>query len=344
MAKYCTRCGKPLKEGEVCSCQSGQKNSNSFNAKDGIYVLNEISGKLGSFFDRIYNFVTPTDKPGRINNMVPVRKLLGFSKEDRIAQVGDCYERGMKIVPDLIQPCGQEIPIRQYDLCVTRSLLKGTWQEGRLQITNKRILFRLSGRNWVGKMQKSVEYALDDVVGLEIKNGNRLSFVSYMLNAFVVAIFFGIGASITKALPILGFLLGLVLSLSLLLLLKKHYYAKAMAFALALPGAIYYAETASNEFVGTLSMFMVVMFFIYYLMSCVRPNLSFKVLTKSGSSSPISEQRVDTIIAALISYFITRGMDVMPGKDADRAMDEVGTMVMDIQKFGDFGIQKWKED
>ena len=61
----------------------------------------------------------------------------------------------------------QEIPVRQYDLCTTRSLLKGMWQEGRLQVTNKRVLFRLSGRNWSGRAQKSIEFTLDDVVGME---------------------------------------------------------------------------------------------------------------------------------------------------------------------------------
>ena len=217
MAKFCSQCGRPLKEGEVCDCkkagaasgaeqrqpekedafrqsqwdqrfqnvQGNQQRSQAGYQQNGpayqnqeqdynrqwdnsyrrekqssegiISFLNTTSRSLGNALDKIYNFMTPTDRPGRISNLVPVRKLLGFSKEDRIAQVGDCYERGMKIVPDLIQPCGQEIPVRQYDLCTTRSLLKGMWQEGRLQVTNKRVLFRLSGRNWSGRAQKSID-------------------------------------------------------------------------------------------------------------------------------------------------------------------------------------------
>lgn len=214
MAKFCSQCGRPLKEGEVCDCKkegaaSGAEQrqpeqedafrqsqwDNSYRrekqSSEGIIsFLNTTSRSLGNALDKIYNFMTPTDRPGRISNLVPVRKLLGFSKEDRIAQVGDCYERGMKIVPDLIQPCGQEIPVRQYDLCTTRSLLKGMWQEGRLQVTNKRVLFRLSGRNWSGRAQKSIEFTLDDVVGMEIRNGSRLSFVAMLLNLVIVAIFY----------------------------------------------------------------------------------------------------------------------------------------------------------
>ena len=37
-------------------------------------------------------------------------------------------------------------------------------------------------------------------------------------------------------------------------------------------------------------------------------------------------------------------MEVLPGEDADVAIEELGSMIMDIQKFGDFGIEKWKED
>lgn len=440
MAKFCTKCGKPLKDGEICSCQmTGQEapqfgeesfsqdavfsQESSFGGdsvfqenpafgeepvfgqeasayqqekpvyqqeapyqkgtapqqgggngagaqqnagyqqqntnqsyyqenyernvppSEGLFQsLNGISRTLGGFLDAIYNVVTPTDKPGRINNMVPVRKLLGFSKEDRIAQVGDCYERGMQIVPDLIQPCGQEIPIRQYDLCTTRSLLKGTWQEGKLQVTNKRVLFRLSGRNWVGRSQKSIEFALDDVVGIEIKNGNRLSFVSMMLNSIVVALFATIGQGFAGISATLALILGLILSFGLIVLLKKHYYAKAMAFAFTLPAAGLMLEDNGGKILMYISGIVIALFMVYYLLASIRPNLSFKVLTKSGSASPIEEKRVDTVLTMLFNYFIARGMDVLPGKDAERAMDEVGTMIMDIQKFGDFGIQKWKQN
>ena len=148
----------------------------------------------------------------------------------------------MKIVPDLIQPCGQEIPVRQYDLCTTRSLLKGMWQEGRLQVTNKRVLFRLSGRNWSGRAQKSIEFTLDDVVGMEIRNRSRLSFVAMLLNLVIVAIFYYFGLFIADSSPSLELVLGLLISGSFLLLLRKHYYAKAIALAFTLPGAAYMAK------------------------------------------------------------------------------------------------------
>ena len=99
------------------------------------------------------------------------------------------------------------------------------------KVTNKRVLFRLSGRNWSGRAQKSIEFTLDDVVGMEIRNGSRLSFVAMLLNLVIVAIFYYFGLFIADSSPSLELVLGLLISGSFLLLLRKHYYAKAIALA-----------------------------------------------------------------------------------------------------------------
>ena len=335
---------KNAKQRETRHRESEKEQKNAQGEAAGLFeTMHMVSTKMGNALDKVYNFVTPTDKPGRIVNGVDGRKLLGLSKEDKVAQVEDCYERGLQIVPDLIQPCGQEIPIRQYDICATRSLLKGTWQEGRLQVTNKRVLFRLSGRNWIGKMQKSVEFALDDVTGIDIRNGNRLSFVALFLNVYYAALFSALGTLLTQHVEILATILGIVGALGIFILLRKHYYAKlaVFSFAFAPMNMWLQSDESIKRIVGLL---ILLGFVLYFILASIRPNFSFKILTKSGGVSPIEEKRVDTVLTMLFNYFIARGMDVLPGKDAERAMDEVGTMIMDIQKFGDFGIQKWKMD
>ena len=335
---------KNAKQRETRHRESEKEQKNAQGEAAGLFeTMHMVSIKMGNALDKVYNFVTPTDKPGRIVNGVDGRKLLGLSKEDKVAQVEDCYERGLQIVPDLIQPCGQEIPIRQYDICATRSLLKGTWQEGRLQVTNKRVLFRLSGRNWIGKMQKSVEFALDDVTGIDIRNGNRLSFVALFLNVYYAALFSALGTLLTQYVEILAIILGIAGALGISILLRKHYYAKLAVFAFAFaPMNTWMQEDESIQRI--VALLILVGFALYFILASIRPNFSFKILTKSGGTSPIEEKRVDTVPTMLFNYFIARGMDVLPGKDAERAMDEVGTMIMDIQKFGDFGIQKWKMD
>ena len=103
---YCTRCGKPIQEGERCSCTK----------KNGLNFKFSSDSTAGS---------------------------LSFGSAGRNPDVQ--YERGQKIVPDNIAPNESEIPVRQYNLCVMRSRIKGARAEGRLQLTNKRILFRAKG-------------------------------------------------------------------------------------------------------------------------------------------------------------------------------------------------------
>ena len=54
----------------------------------------------------------------------------------------DFYERGKNIAPDCVALDDGEISVKQYNLALLRSRSKFTEAEGRLQITNKRVLFR----------------------------------------------------------------------------------------------------------------------------------------------------------------------------------------------------------
>lgn len=36
--------------------------------------------------------------------------------------------------------------------------------------------------------------------------------------------------------------------------------------------------------------------------------------------------------------------EVLPARDTDRAIEEIGAIVSDIQKLGDYAIEKWKRD
>ena len=181
MAKFCTQCGRPLKDGEICTCQQKKNNAakmeytapeqkdnsntagpnneqqsagyfdaNGWNAGAGASMGKTDAGsgqqgQAGNGTDSntfTYSFSTA--------DWVPFGKLLGFGESEKNDVTG-CFERGKKIVPELVAPCEQEIPVKQYDICNARSKIRGVWQEGRLQVTNKRILFRMSGRSWIGR-------------------------------------------------------------------------------------------------------------------------------------------------------------------------------------------------
>ena len=74
-----------------------------------------------------------------------------------------------------------------------------------------------------------------------------------------------------------------------------------------------------------------------YLAS-LRPHFTFKVMTKSIAAAPISAGGMG-IFSGLPSGIFGA---ILPGKDADRAMDELGAMISDIKEYGELGVNKWK--
>ena len=101
-------------------------------------------------------------------------KVLGFWKRYKVRlgleepeEAENVYERGMKIVPDCISADEGEIPIRQYVVAKLRTLHKLNWAEGRLQITNKRVIFRAPGHALMGRTVLQHEFAIDEIAGVE---------------------------------------------------------------------------------------------------------------------------------------------------------------------------------
>ena len=80
---------------------------------------------------------------------------------------------------------------------------------------------------------------------------------------------------------------------------------------------------------------MVILFIVFLFLHSLKPSLSIAVSTKCASSQPIyiwSKQNFASV------------MEILPGDDADEAIEELGSLIMDIQKLGDYGIQKWQEN
>lgn len=106
MAKFCTKCGKPLDE---CTCEKSTVGNPSFFAS--------LKNRMG------------IGEPE--TNNAPL------------------YEKNMQIVPENISANDGEIPIKQYNVATLRNRFLGITISkaiGRLQITNKRVIFRAAGR------------------------------------------------------------------------------------------------------------------------------------------------------------------------------------------------------
>ena len=96
------------------------------------------------------------------------------------------YERGKMIVPDCIAPNEGEIPVKQYDIAVLRSLSRFERSEGRLQITNKRLIFRATGRSISGSTSFQQEFAIDELAGVEALRNYRFGLIYLVADLFMI--------------------------------------------------------------------------------------------------------------------------------------------------------------
>ncbi len=358
MAKFCTQCGRPLADGEICQCQmtknqqanqqNGQYAQGQPNQQNSYYTGGQYAQQNGYYEGGQTNQQTGgqqfngggnQDYSISTEDWIPFRKLLGIGEADN-NDVAGCFERGKRIVPDLVAPCEQEIPVKQYQLCNARSRLRGLWQEGRIQVTNKRVIFRLSGRSWIGRAMSHTEFTIDEVAGIALSNGVRFALWDFLLGFIFSAIAMVLGGFFGGFPVFLAYILGIA-AMAPFFLLKKKYYIKTLflAFSVGVISVSMGGSTYDHPFLAKVGVFLMVIAFILYIVALflfsLKPSLSIKVMTKCASDSPISIWSAQTMVSV---------MEVLPGEDADVAIEELGSMITDIQKLGDFGIRKWKVD
>jgi len=122
-----------------------------------------------------------------------------------------------KIVPEVITPCQGETGVKQYHCTCLRSRLFGLKADGFLQVTNKRTIFRASGKSITGNSIIQSEVPIEDVSGISMYKGTYFSIKHLVLGILAVIlaiivsfIILGAGAiggeGFGKALPWICFL------------------------------------------------------------------------------------------------------------------------------------------
>ena len=216
---FCTRCGKQIKEGEICSCSqntqsdtiktqgsdflenmANQKASQTYlcpkcgNQVAAGYICGCSNNSLSKFDkDKAKEFIKSTkdsiskiDKDKAMGFIESTKNRMGIGSPERNAT--DAYERGMLIVPDCIEPNENEIPIKQYNIAILRNLLRFERAEGRLQITNKRVVFRAAGTSVGGRTTLQQEFAIDELSGIEARYNYRFGLIYLIIGILVVSL------------------------------------------------------------------------------------------------------------------------------------------------------------
>jgi len=146
-----------------------------------VKLPDKVEEEVGKIIELEKKYLGSDSQVGKF--IISMKNRMGIGSPERNAT--DTYERGMQIVPTCISANENEIPVKQYNIAVLRNLLKFERAEGRMQITNKRVVFRAAGRSVGGRTTLQHEFAIDEIAGIEARNNYRFSFM-YLVFAILI--------------------------------------------------------------------------------------------------------------------------------------------------------------
>jgi len=366
---FCRYCGRPVEDGQQCNCQAApaptpfegnsQINRGYSSFTDPGYAAQPAPGNGPAAYE-VNQQTTPGYREHAINyrekDPFVVKNLkLNFSSVHNFitsfrvqtgvsAAVGndlDPYEYNVPIVGGNVEPEDNEVVVKQYNIAKLRTRLTGTKAEGRLMVTNRRILFRAAGTSPVGNILQEHQFNLDEVAGIEIHQDNKFSKLNLLFCAllFVLAVFISVVTFKAFEKAAVAAVLGLILGFACwipLLVVYKHKWLKFLSSSVAIGSMlipIIYFNLKGSEFLGGFFIFIYLIMFVVYVINtvhtCFEPRLLIRLKVRGG------------LQAIEIKDAFAGFGDVLPWEDTIIAINELGTLIDDLQKQGDYAISKW---
>lgn len=344
MANFCTKCGNPI---YLCTCEDKVKEEPKPQVKRG-----------GSFCTKCGKPLAECQCNSHRDEKISVKNMLGITESD-VLKKEDCFEVGKKIVPDLIEPCDGEIPIKQYEVGRVRRRSNFSWGYSRIQVTNKRIIQRTVGRSIIGKDLQYQEFAIDDIAGMNFNRGKQFSIGDFFLWLIASAITGGIGVGLSAlfgedAAVIIGSIIAFLVigawiyirfaqrkSSNVLFALMFSFATGMVSFGLGMDmerilfGFMWDGD-ASGAIPAFLALVCLIMYIVYLIRSSLLPSISILVKTRVYASEGAR------VSAGIRVTNFKIGSVILPGADTETALREIGAIVTDVQKLGDYAIEKWQ--
>ena len=274
-----------------------------------------------------------------------VRDMIGLGDRAKIS--GNPYERDVPIIPDCVEAEENELVVKQYNISKMRNRMRFLKAEGRLMITNKRLILRAAGTSFAGHTTMMQQFNLDELAGVNFDINYKFSIINliecillqlimYAICTFTLFSFNNKAAVITTGIIIT--LVGLIPSF----VVYKRFWLKVACSTLSLANCIvciFTTHTAVILFI-ILGIITLIITIINLLAVCYLGNLMILVITKGGHGvlGFSGGLRRASLRAEVSSLGYT---DVMPWEDTQLAMNELGTILEDLQRNGDYAIQKW---
>ena len=253
-------------------------------------------------------------------------------------------EKAKRIVPECVEPDLDEVHIKQYDIARLQTLIKGAFAEGRLQVTNKRVLFRSAGNSILGPTSLQYEFSLEEIAGIEIRKEARFNFFSSLLLILFTYLIFSVFSPIFTAIKSWSFvstvfsLLMAVAAVFFFFLLRSKKVWRYLA--VSVPFVWYFADTKLSAIPSNLPFihftFWVAFFawLISFLYLAFAPNLVINIKAKGGTPSMEIRRKDGFFSFHHIEY--TGFSQVIPGPDTDIAMKEIGALIREVQQTGTY--------
>ena len=327
--KYCRYCGKETTDGS-CDCQA---------------VYGDVNQDMGisekePFIVGDFKFNT-TSLSGFISSL---RDQTGLS--DASTSVNDPFERDVPIVPTCIALEKEEVVVKQYNIAKLRTRLKFMKAEGRLMVTNKRVLFRAAGTSLTGNILQNHQFDLEEIGGVEVHKDYKFSFLNFfgtflVTNWAVLMIIMLFSNVNNNGMVVTGALLGL-LGMAPTFIVYKRFWIKLFSAIVGTGSLLYSSQMASSGgiFLSLLLVLSVIVLLFNMMIVCFVPNLMFKLKTKSGANCLVIGSK-KSLFRRDVNDEYTGFTEVLPFEDTVMVINEIGSLIDDLKKQGNYGIKKW---
>lgn len=300
-------------------------------------------GKGAGAANQAQQMLSQVDWMGLLRN---VGKLFNPTYSGETSLTADqIFERNSDIVPNHIQAEENEIVVKQYNIAQLRSRLTFSRAEGRLMVTNRRVLFRAAGRGIGGHTLMQHQFTMDELAGIEMHTDYKFSFLNFILIQLLVPLVALVPMLLLSSLEgagavIIGLLFA-ILGVGVSAYFMNHRWLRLCASGVAAVSVFTAITRLHDPALMWLIFFVCLVIYIVALVQvCFVPNLVIHIKTKSGHNA--------LEIGSRKSIFLrTTGDDscgfaeVLPWTDTITAMNELGTMIEDFQKQGDYALNTW---
>lgn len=332
----CKACGRALREGERCACSIDDSVSNDY------YKISIKKETVKAFAEGVGNFT----------------QSIAEKSDDVVIHANDgAFEHGLGIIGTCVVPNEKEIPVRQYNIAqLSTPILKKAY--GRLQVTNKRVIFRSAGRSLCGPIITESEFAIEDISGVQIKTDYRFSLLVFILSLLganilgmlYVSLFLYVFNGTVQNSVVPSFIMTIILtffSAVLLLFVSHKRVFKSAAFLACgcsylilsgvsiIPSQLIKGSSGDGGSICVmLALVSIVISLVEIILAGIVDDLHLMIKV-SGAEAAVEvgrKLRLDERSGFMI---------VKPWKDTEIAIRELGALIDDIKHFGDAGISKW---